>query len=169
MKKAGAILIITLFAAHSVGFYAWFVVRLSDIHAEAKKQLSLAPPDQLSMLQIPAKSFNREWLSDMELEWEGKMYDIAKVEKAGDFILVYARHDADEDELLSLLDTVLRTSQQDQKPVPDTVIQFLSLIFVQPSSEFELQITFSAFSAVYSWPFVCSADRRVVPPPPQQA
>ncbi|MBS1545024.1 MAG: hypothetical protein JST14_15415 [Bacteroidetes bacterium] len=169
MKKAWAILIITLFAAHSVGFYAWFVLRLSDIHTAAKEQLSLVPFDHLSRLQIPAKSFNREWLSDLEFKWEGKMYDIAKLEMDGDFVIVYALHDADEDELLSLLDTVLRTSQQDQKPVPDAVVQFLSLIFVQPVSEFKLQITFSASRAEYNCRLFCSADRQVVSPPPQQA
>jgi hypothetical protein len=142
-RKYISLLLVGLFLVHLAGFYVYFVVRMGDIRMEMRKKIALLPAEQLEVLRIPATSFQSSWLEDREMEWQGRMYDIGRVEKGAEEILVYGLHDKDEDGLLNFIGAVVDMARQDTKPTPTPVIQFFSLKFLAHQS-------FTLFCAVPS-------------------
>ena len=129
-KKFFALLLVALLLVHLAGFYVYFVVRLGDLRIAMREKLADLPVEQLEIISIPAAEFRSSWLLEREMEFNGKMYDIARVQKLGQNILVYCLHDTDEDGLLSFISAVVDMSQQDNERAPESVIQFLNLEFV---------------------------------------
>lgn len=130
LRKYTSLLLIALLVVHLAGFYVYFVVRLGDIRMDMREKIARLPAEQLEIVPVSARSFRMQWLEDREMKWEGKMYDIARVEKAGDIVLVYAVHDKDEDGLLNFISAVVDMARQDTRPTPASVVQFFSLKFV---------------------------------------
>jgi hypothetical protein len=130
IRKYTSLLLVALLLVHLAGFYVYFVVRLGDLRMSMREKIALLPAEQLEIVPIPAHSFQLHWLEEREMKWEGKMYDIARVEKAGDTVLVYAVHDKEEDGLLNFIGAVVDMARQDTRPTPACVVQFFSLKFV---------------------------------------
>jgi len=130
IRKYTSLLLVALLLVHLAGFYVYFVVRLGDLRMSMREKIALLPAEQLEIVRVPASSFRMHWLEERELKWQGKMYDIARVEKAGNEILVYAVHDKDEDGLLNFISAVVDMARQDTRPTPASVVQFFSLKFV---------------------------------------
>jgi hypothetical protein len=84
--------------------------------------------------KITKSEYQKSLHEEDELELNGKMYDIARVEVRAGIYYIYALHDESEDSLLSFLDEVVKRSSNDKKPVPSVVAQFLALVFVLPQS-----------------------------------
>lgn len=167
MKKAVSLIVIALFAVHAVGFYAYFFMRLSEIHSDSRQQLSSLPDDQLELITVPRKDFREEWMREMEMEWGNKMYDIARINMDGPNVHIYALHDAQEDALLSLMDTILRTSQQDCQPVPAPLVQFLALIFIVPENTFSLLTAVPQRPELFRGALYSTLCSPVASPPPR--
>jgi hypothetical protein len=121
---------VALLVVHLAGFYVYFVVRLGDLRMAMREKLADLPADQLEIISIPTTKFRSAWLLEREMELNGKMYDIARVQKQGQNILVYCLHDKDEDGLLSFISAVVEMSRQDNEQAPISVIQFFNLEFV---------------------------------------
>ena len=137
MKKVFAIAIIMVFALHFAGWYAYFGARLMAIHHQMREQLRQLPNEKLQLIQLtPAELKNALRESD-EMEWEDKMYDIARMEVKDNICQVYALHDEAEDSLLGFLDEVLRRSNSDKKPVPPQLIAFIQTICEPVAWEFK--------------------------------
>lgn len=130
IRKYTSLLLVALLLVHLAGFYVYFVVRLGDLRMTMREKLALLPAEQLEVVKIPVASFRSHWINEREMEWEGKMYDIARIEKQGTDVIVYALHDKDEDRLLNLLTAVVDMARQDPQPAPATVVQFFMLKFV---------------------------------------
>lgn len=130
IRKYTAILLVALLLAHLAGFYVYFVVRLGEIRMDMREKIALLPVDQLDIVRVPVASWRSHWMAEREMEWQGKMYDIGRVEAAGDEIIVYGLHDEDEDGLLNFIGAVVETARQDTQPTPAPVVQFFILKFV---------------------------------------
>lgn len=129
-KKYTAILVLSLLLVHLAGFYVYFVVRLGEVRMEMRKKLADMPETRLEVITIPRESFKASWLEELEMKWQGRMYDIARVEVSMETVRVFCLHDEDEDGLVSFISSVIETSRQDKKETPGTVIQFFSLKYV---------------------------------------
>jgi hypothetical protein len=167
MKKLFAIAFVSLFLLHFAGVYTYFGVRLIAIRQEMKVKLKALPDEQLEKIILSKKNFEKVDVEENELELNGKMYDIAKIEKKGNEYIVYALHDEHEDNLLSFLDEIVKRSGSDKKPVPSQLLQFLSLVFIPSSNNFSLhQIKtekhFDLYSNLYS-----SFRSSIESPPPK--
>ena len=136
MKKLFAILFVSVFLLHVAGVYTYFGVRLMAIHQEMKAKLKALPTEQLEKIILSKTDFKKINLEEDELELDGRMYDVAKIEEKGNEFILYALHDVNEDSLLSLLDEMVKRSSNDKKPVPSQLLQFLSLIFISAQNEF---------------------------------
>jgi hypothetical protein len=102
------------------------------------------------------------------MKWEGKMYDIARVERAGDTVLIYAVHDKDEDGLLNFIGAVVDMARQDTRPTPASVIQFFSLKFViDQTLEWSSEIIHSGSPVAPSVLFPSSVSPDSPTPPPR--
>jgi hypothetical protein len=130
VKKYTSLLLVAMLVIHLTGFYVYFIVRLGEIRMSMREQLALLPADQLDMVLVPRTAFRASWLEEREMQWNGNMYDIARVETVGDFVTVYCKQDKDEENLLSFLTAVVEMTSEDSRPTPDSVTQFLSLKFV---------------------------------------
>ncbi len=134
MKRLAAILFLVLFLIQIAGFYTYFFVRLSEIHDQVRKQMAHWPEEKLSVLTFEPSQVKGDWLEEMEFEWEGKMFDIARVEYASGIVKIYCVHDTAEDNLLAFLDNVTRSASQDERSVPPQVLQFITLLFTKPET-----------------------------------
>lgn len=130
IRKYTALLVVALLLVHLAGFYVYFVVRLGDLRMSMREKISHLPADQLEVVRVPASEFRKHWLEDREMEWQGNMYDIARVEKSGTDILVYGLHDKDEDGLLNFIGAVVDMARQDDQQAPAPVVQFFGLKYV---------------------------------------
>lgn len=167
MKKLFAIAFVSLFLLHFAGVYSYFGVRLMAIRQEMKQLLKSTPNDQLELIQLTKSQYQKSLHEEDELELNGKMYDVARVEVKEGIYFVYALHDSAEDNLLGFLDEVVKRSSSDKKPVPSQLLQFFSLDFISPQAKFcfarELAQKISpAYSLLYS-----SFPLSINSPPPK--
>ena len=133
MKKIFSISLLAFFIMHFAGFYVYFIIRQVQIHREMRCELRTMPADQLELMHLSGNAYRQALTEEDEMEIDGKMYDIARVEPDRDSVLVYALHDAAEDSLLSFIDKVLKNAAQDAQQVPSPLFQFASLAFIIPS------------------------------------
>ncbi len=145
MKKILGIVLLSILLLQVAGSYLYFVVRLSGIRQEMREQLKHKPAEQLTMLTLTPEEFQKAKVDNHEVKVNGKMYDIARIVVSENSVLVYALHDEAEDNLLALLDELVRRSSHDKKPVPSQLIQLITLIFV-PVENLFLQNTIAAIA-----------------------
>lgn len=87
------------------------------------------PAEQLAVITLSFEKFEEAIEDEHEIEYEGKMYDVARVEKRGGQILVYCLHDETEESILAFLDKVL-VSPLNGEQTPASLIQFFSLTYI---------------------------------------
>lgn len=149
------------------GVYVYFIARLYDIKAEMRLALKAKPAEELEVLELTVAGFQQARVDEHEIEVRGNMYDIARIEKKGNNLVIYCLHDEAEDNLLSLLDSMLKNASKDKKQVPVNGMLFL-LAFVAKA---DLQI--SALSSIASHPCtfysisLMETTRTVLGPPPR--
>lgn len=133
MKRVPVILFLSILLIQVGGCYIYFVGRLATIRTEMHEQLKYLPEEQLTRFQFTVTEFKKARVEDHEIKVDGKMYDIARVTKQADQILVLALHDEAEDNLLAFLSEMVSRSANDKKPVPVEVEQLLTLSFLPVS------------------------------------
>jgi hypothetical protein len=95
-----------------------------------REQLKYIPEEQLTRFDFTAGEFQRARVDDHEINVGGKMYDIARITEQGNFLVVLALHDEAEDNLLSFLNELVKRSTNDKKPIPEQLVNLLSLEFM---------------------------------------
>ena len=100
--------------------------------------LQRMPDEELDILTLTDEEFHFSKVDDHEIKANGKMYDIARVEKAGNLYRVYCLHDKDEGNLLVFLDKILNLPLKDKK-TPLQILKFTSLTFILPATDNLLQ------------------------------
>jgi len=122
--------LLLLLLANFAGGYVYFFMRATQIKRDMRELLKNLPDDELERIILTHEEFKTARVEDHEIKVDGKMYDIARIETAGETLHVYCVHDEDEDNLLSFLDAVLNNIQQDKKPVPHSITQFSGLHYL---------------------------------------
>ena len=150
VKKSLSIALLSFFLLHLAGFYVYFGIRQAQIHREMRSKLKDLPADQLEVVHLSTTAYQLA-LRDGgdEIEVNGKMFDIARVEIKQNQVIIYCLHDSAEDNLLSFLDHVFKNAAQDRKQVPSPLLQFSALTFILPSSltfKNSLPLLFRAFT-----------------------
>ena len=146
----------------------YFGIRQAQIHREMRNKLKTLPADQLDIFHLTPSAYKQALRDGYdELEINGKMFDITRIEVKEEQVIVYALHDSAEDNLLSFLDQVLKSAAQDHQQIPSPLFQFSALTFLLPSTlsfSNPLPSSFRAFTnyAIRDFSFVPSLD---TPPP----
>lgn len=130
VKKLIGIVFLSVLLLQMAGSYVYFIIRLTTIRQEMRGELKNTPDDQLTLLTFSTKEYKKLNADEDEVEVNGKMYDIARSVRLDDKVLVYALHDEAEDNLLALLQEIVKRSSKDKRPVPSQLIQLLTLQFV---------------------------------------
>ena len=141
MKRFLAFIVLLLFSLNFLGFYAYYTFRLIEIRKEAKSQLKYLPEHQLSKFAFSTLTYEQVKRGDDEIQVDGRMYDIARLEMRTDSVIVFALHDEAEDNLISFLQTVLQRSTSDKKPIPISVTQFFGLTYLGSSFEWKSRVS----------------------------
>jgi len=134
MKRIAALLLLLLMAVNLAGFYGYFILRMKEIHAEARAALRHLPDTSLERFEFPVEVFRNVRVEDDEIRVNGRMYDIARTEKTTDTVVVWALHDEAEDDLFAFINKVMDNAGQDDRQVPADLTQFLSLQFLTPAT-----------------------------------
>lgn len=151
-----------------IGFYFYFVVRQAQIQQEMREEISSLPVDQFEIFELSIEEYQKIKVNDHEVKMGGKMYDHSTPKLENGKIILYAKHDQAEDSLISFLDEVVNRASHDTKPVPSTLMSFLTLQFVSAGT---LEMYFPAesinitdnFQANLVWEFY-----SVNTPPPKR-
>ena len=134
MKKVAALSLLLLMTVNLTGFYGYFIVRMKEIHEEARASLRSLPETALQRFEFSAADFRRSRVEDDEIRVNGRMYDIARMHSDGTTVTVWALHDEAEDNLFSFINKVMDNAAGDDQQAPAAFSHFLSLQFISPST-----------------------------------
>ncbi len=167
MKKLFGITLLSLLLLQAAGCYVYFIARLTAIRIEMREQLNHLPDDQLTLLTLTFEEYQKAKVDDHEVKVNGKMYDIARLIVQKDKVLVYAKHDEAEDNLLSFLDEIVKRSTNDKKPVPSQLEQLLTLIFLPTENQLPVNSSVALIHATEYTRSFLAFDRMIDSPPPR--
>jgi hypothetical protein len=166
MKRFFTFLVLLFFSLNFLGFYSYYAFRLVEIRKESKAQLQYLPEHQLSKFIFTQRAYEEVKRGDDEIQVEGRMYDLARLEVHADSVTVFALHDAAEDNLISFLQTVLQRSATDKKPIPATVIQIFGLTYLGSFFEWKSQLKSSEVGHTeYTFSAATFSPQHRTPPP----
>jgi hypothetical protein len=134
VKKTFSAILLSLLLLQAAGCYVFFFTRLMAIRIEMREQLKFLPDHELTLLTFTAAEFKNAKVNDHEVKVNGHMYDIARIVTKKNQVLVYAKQDEAEDNLLSFLNEIVKRSTHDKKPVPSQLLHWLTLVFVSPEN-----------------------------------
>ena len=132
MRKVASLFFLLLMTVNLAGFYGYFIVRLQEIHAEARAALRLLPESRLQRFEFSKDEFRRMTVEDSEVRVNGRMYDIARTVNSGSSVVVWAMHDEAEDDLFAFINTVTNNAAGDDQQAPSALTSFLTLQFISP-------------------------------------
>lgn len=99
-----------------------------------RSKLKYLPADQLEVIHLSTIAYQSSLRDDGdEIEVNGKMFDIARVEIKQGQVVIYCLHDSAEDNLLSFLDHVLKNATTDSQHASSSLFQFNFLSYILSS------------------------------------
>ena len=120
-------MLLTVILIHLIGFYVYFVVRLDQIRSEMRENIAFLPPNEFEVFELTFEEYDRVRMDDHEVKINGRMYDHATPRIENGMVILYAKHDAAEDNLLSLVEEIVKTASGDTKEVPTELTTFFHL------------------------------------------
>lgn len=168
MKKTFSAILLSLLLLQAAGCYVFFFTRLMAIRMEMREQLKFLPDHELTVLTLTTEEFKKAKVNDHEVKVNGHMYDIARIVTKTNQVLVYAKQDEAEDNLLSFLDEIVKRSTHDKKPVPSQLLQWLTLVFVSPENCLPQNKSIEINHASHYVALASSHIPIIESPPPQQ-
>ncbi|MBM3178008.1 MAG: hypothetical protein FJZ78_08385 [Bacteroidetes bacterium] len=156
-----------LMVANLAGFYVYFLFRLEVIHEESRAALFKNTAESFERFDLTRQAYENALVEENEVRLNDRMYDVAKMEFTGDRVILYARHDAAEDDLLLFIQEVIHNASSDDKPAPGTFTSFLSLTFLKSEPlQFEMAcIGHYTHHTLYSFYDGAIHPSGVTPPP----
>jgi hypothetical protein len=130
VRKLCSIFVLALLFANGVGFYCYYGLELLRIKAEMRRALRDAPSKSLQMVELTVDEFQEALVEEGEIFVNGKMFDIARVEKAsGELLRIYGLVDEEEGRLFQFIGEIFG-KPINPSSVPSVVINFLTLMFI---------------------------------------
>lgn len=167
MKRIAALLFLAIFLLNMAGVYVYFIARLYDIKAEMRLALKAKPAEELEVLELTVDGFQQARVDEHEIELNGNMYDIARIEKQGNHLVIYCLHDEAEDNLLSLLDSMLKNASKDKKQAPVSGMLFLLAFVAKTNLQLPALSSFASHPCTFYSISLMETTRTVLGPPPR--
>ncbi len=134
MKRITSIVVLTVLLTHLIGFYVYFVVRQGQIRQEMRESIGSLPDEEFETFVFTPEEYQKIKVNDFEVKIDGKMYDHSAPKFEDGKVILFARHDKDEDDLISFITNIVNSSNEDKKPVPSQLFSFFSLTYLSPTS-----------------------------------
>jgi hypothetical protein len=123
---------ISFILANVAGFYVYFVFRLQEIRREMRADLKDYPIEKLQRIVLSKAQYLQAKNDEGEIEWQGYMYDVGRVESLNNVVTIFALRDEAETNLLAFIDRIVEMTNRDEQAPPSAFTQYLSLIFTIP-------------------------------------
>jgi hypothetical protein len=136
MKRILSIAVLILLMVHFIGFYVYFATRQFQIHQQMREHIAQLPDHQLEIFKFTRGQYQRVRVNDSEIKVDGKMYDHSSPQWEGDHVILHARHDEAEDNLIAFLEEIIHTQSTDDRPVPSQLMSFFSLVYLPVEGSF---------------------------------
>jgi hypothetical protein len=133
LKRWLSILLLSFILANVAGFYVYFIFRLKEIRSEMRAALKHLPEEKLQRISMTHAQYFTAQEETNEIEWQGFMYDVARVQTTADSVLVFALRDEAETNLLSFMQRMVDMAGQDEQTPPAAFNQFSALVFTLPA------------------------------------
>ena len=149
------------------GFYVYYIFQLRQIRTEMREALRSRPDSELEVMTLTQAAFEDALVEADEMKVNGKMYDIARVERDGVNVKIYCVHDEKEDSLFALLQEVIGKPLKDRANMPPVIVHFITLSFLVPGCELIFQNDGIPVvgSSAYRLPEIIFQNRIPTPPP----
>ncbi|MCS6973068.1 MAG: hypothetical protein N2044_01300 [Cyclobacteriaceae bacterium] len=135
MKRLIAIGLLTVFGFMLGGVYVYFAVRLTHIRHQMRQQLAVLPSADLECLELTPDEFVRFKVDDHELKINGRMFDIARVIRLEEYVMVYGLYDAAEDNLLGFIRNIFLRIHNDDDPLPVLLVSLYKMVYHLPDTD----------------------------------
>jgi hypothetical protein len=168
LKKIFSISLLLFLFANLAGFYVYFYFRLEAIHKEMKAALRNLPEEKLQKISFSPTAYQQSKNEEGEIEWNGAMYDVAKIRVEDERVIVYALRDEAETNLLAFFESIVNTASSDDESPPTSLTRYSSLTFILSSFDFSPRPSFSSIknhAARYARALNSRALKIPSPPP----
>ncbi|MEP2669918.1 MAG: hypothetical protein ABJH04_13020 [Cyclobacteriaceae bacterium] len=134
MKRITSVIVLSVLLTHLIGFYVYFVVRQGQIRQEMRESIGSLPDEEFETFVFTLEVYQKVKVNGFEVKIDGKMYDHSTPKFEDGKVILFARHDKDEDDLISFITKIVNSSNEDKKPVPSQLLSFFSLTYLSPAS-----------------------------------
>lgn len=128
--------------------------------------LKRKPDHELDILVLSRQAYAEAKVEEHEIRVNGKMYDVARTKVSGNRVTVYCLHDEAEDDLMGFFAEIIGTPLEENSPVPDEILEFISMDFIAPENLITCGYTNEAQNQTrYFFPLKMSTLHVTTPPP----
>ena len=132
-----------------------------------RENIAILSPDEMQVFELTPSEYESARENEHEVKINGRMYDYATQRFEKGVVILYAKHDEAEDNLLALLEEVVNTATSDTEEVPTELTTFFGLDFITQCSA---SVSFTLITKERSWlpaEKLQSEQLSIESPPPQ--
>jgi hypothetical protein len=130
MKKIPAYVLLAVLLINAAGFYIYYIIELQRIHIAMRERLRFLPDDQLTRLPMTHEAYKRAFVEEGEIKYEGRMFDIGRIQMTSDSVIVFALHDENEDNLLTFINEIISKPFNADSDVASFVMGSVLLLYL---------------------------------------
>ena len=119
-------------------------------------------------LTLTLDDFQNSKINNNEISLNGKMYDIKSIKTSDDTVELIVLNDTEEESIIEIIKRIVGNENQQNRVLPNKLIQLLSLIYLSTTSQNNLlldgiqQIIFQSFCET-----IVSHKTEIFSPPPE--
>ncbi|MFI5219753.1 MAG: hypothetical protein ACHQNT_09720 [Bacteroidia bacterium] len=159
-NKIIAITLATIFLFFVAGGCLFLFIMQQVNYAEMNSKIHQRSYTEI--LTMPVSAFNRVKEGRHELRWQGKMYDISKVEIKNQTASIYCIYDEEEDEIIRMISGLMGKGKQSNAPLK--IFSFLC-DRLMPSSEISFYATCTNVFSHFVFSETQLLNKQKSPPP----
>lgn len=97
-----------------------------------RESIGLLPDEEFETFIVTLEEYQKIRVNDFDVKIDGKMYDHSRPKFENGKIILLARHDKGEDDLISFLTEIVNSAEEDKDSVPSQLLSFFSLTYLSP-------------------------------------
>lgn len=131
-----------------------------------REMIGQLPDEAFETFVFTKAEYQRIRVHDHEVKINGKMYDHSTPQIENDKVILHARHDEAEDNLIGFLKAVVSTATNDSEEVPSQITSFYTLDFIPPHTlHIPLAKRFAKRFCNYNYKILTAQFPVELPPP----
>jgi hypothetical protein len=95
-----------------------------------RESIGSLPDEEFETFVFTLEEYQKIKVNGFEVKIDGKMYDHSTPQFQDGKVILSARHDKDEDDLISFITNIINSAEKDKEPVPSQLLSFFSLTYL---------------------------------------